>query len=1327
MGLHDAGAAAGGTTRAPQQKLRGTRGVVMLTLTLISSLLSLGAALAPGYCEQGYTLMALNGGESLCLRFVQSLKTHSAALSNCVGLSSEGTLATAVDQTELNFLYTMCGRPDKDCWIGAKDYGSPDNTWRWANGAYGSTPWIALPDPATFDFNLHSEIPWAVGEPDDGGLPWLTHNCGKTAFSVDPNTVTIQDDDCDSVFNFICQVPAKCNKGSYLQSGSCIECPKGRYSDIESISGMSATCQPCLPGRYGASTGMTDAQCTGECSPGHYCSGGETSPTQKQCAAGRYASSAGSVTSNCEGKCQAGWYCGTGETSKTPKSDVPGEEQMCNAGRFGNAGATTASCSGTCQRGYYCPPGSDKRTMRECGTDTTTYVRLGAEAYTKYCPTGSALPSTVPAYHYSSGGNQYTRYHANSCYQGRWCSGGISRNCAAGRWGKYQSQGANYDDDQCEGPCTAGYYCPAGSVAATQYECAYAHATSSYVSPQEEVYCPSNSGAPVTASPDYYTTPWNGNYNKVKTGQTLCIRDYACLHGWSDMKIEFYDGCTKHSGGSVGDRHFEGLTNVKENAVVDFHTIEVQVRKGQEPQEAVEWSVQAVCLAPATALNDDWSAFFGVTAVAGTTTTYYTPYILTVSTVAEVNYEACEAISVAVVGHITDKDPADTPREQYFTCDLYTRIEDDNDAPVFAQALYDRYTPELVKPQTAVGDRVVADDEDVGQDLLYEITSQDVPGLFGISLCGGQVYAKGDLDYEAVPNTFTVNIQVKDLPAIGVQKFATTTVEVHLTNVNEEPRFTYAPAANHSWQLAENGEWGVIVRRDLDPAEDQLYGIQAVDPDGDVLTYVLEVIDGSQTTPQFALKDGVGPELVSTSDLDYEATSRYRVVVRVEDQADPPLFVEMYDAVEVVDMNDPPVFTTTYTFDVVEDTTKDFTEMFITATDPDAGANIAMSITAGDDGSFSLLRQSSTEFLLKLVVALDFESTDPIYLSHTDVYGHYVKYRSITIRAQDDGVPPATAETVVNVTVINVNEAPSFTGTKQTQYVYEHSTVGTIQGVELNATDPEALFQTLVWSIDVSDVNVGLPFDIDATTGKLKIIADMDFEAPGGGDAYSVKVKVEDNGSPRYSDVGTVEVWLLNVNEPAVFNTSTLAFSIPENAANMSFVGQVQAVDPDVGDTATLLYWPCEGTEDKWEHFNMDTGGNIYTQASTQDVWLSQLNFEGTSTFRLCVKVNDTGGAEKDADVVVTLMDVNETPRFLGASFSRTIGDGEEIGVEVGAQLVAEDQDAGHTATLEWSMVEQDPQYAGEFAINSATGQVTAALVVGPCQVLAPPWTSSST
>ena len=150
---------------------------------------------------------------------------------------------------------------------------------------------------------------------------------------------------------------------------------------------------------------------------------------------GRWSGAAGAVT--CDDCGSVDKYC--------PGSDQSSQTDVQSG--FYTTGGTEITRTGQaeCEAGYYCSGG----------------VKLDCGAVDKFCPgTQQTSPTTAQAGFYTTGGTEATRTGETQCEAGHYCSGGVKVQCPAGTFGN--SPGLS--TAACDGPCPAGYYCPAGTA-----------------------------------------------------------------------------------------------------------------------------------------------------------------------------------------------------------------------------------------------------------------------------------------------------------------------------------------------------------------------------------------------------------------------------------------------------------------------------------------------------------------------------------------------------------------------------------------------------------------------------------------------------------------------------------------------------------------------------------------------------------------------------------------------------------------------------------------------------------------------------------------------
>ena len=149
---------------------------------------------------------------------------------------------------------------------------------------------------------------------------------------------------------------------------------------------------PCPAGSYGASVGLDNSSCSGQCSPGFYCPSASASPTTLFCGDPSVYCPEGSGTpilappgyytvdvNGVDGVdssasrsaaviCPRGYYC------------IGGYKNACPPGTYGDSfRLSSKDCSGNCPQGWYCPVPSSQPFAFSCGTSPLTYCPEGSE------------------------------------------------------------------------------------------------------------------------------------------------------------------------------------------------------------------------------------------------------------------------------------------------------------------------------------------------------------------------------------------------------------------------------------------------------------------------------------------------------------------------------------------------------------------------------------------------------------------------------------------------------------------------------------------------------------------------------------------------------------------------------------------------------------------------------------------------------------------------------------------------------------------------------------------------------------------------------------
>ena len=237
-----------------------------------------------------------------------------------------------------------------------------------------------------------------------------------------------------------------------------------------------------------------------------------------------------------------------------------------------------------------------------------------------------------------------------------------------------------------------------------------------------------------------------------------------------------------------------------------------------------------------------------------------------------------------------------------------------------------------------------------------------------------------------------------------------------------------------------------------------------------------------------------------------------------------------------------------------------------TASDPE-GNSISWSLSGTDAGDFSISPHGHLAF-----------ASAPNYESPADANTNNLYV--VTVRATDNGSPARTATKGVWVTVTNVNERPTISGSSSRSVAENSSSVASY-----SASDPEG--NSISWSLSGTDAG---DFSI-SSSGALSFSSAPNYESPADANTnnlYVVTVRATDNGSPARTTTKGVWVTVTNVNEAG---SVSLSSSSPKVGTALT----ATLSDPDGGVSNTSWQWQASNSSPaSW--VNRGTGSS-YTPA----------------------------------------------------------------------------------------------------------------------------------
>jgi hypothetical protein len=455
-------------------------------------------------------------------------------------------------------------------------------------------------------------------------------------------------------------------------------------------------------------------------------------------------------------------------------------------------------------------------------------------------------------------------------------------------------------------------------------------------------------------------------------------------------------------------------------------------------------------------------------------------------------------------------------------------VVDVNEAPVIvAQS---RNISENSPKNALVGAAILASDVDAGQLLAFTITGGNSAGIFAINPCSGQITVTNPtLNFEAL-SSYVLTVQVQDdgSPRLA----ASASISISVLDVNEAPILSAS-----SFSVQENSAVGTVV------------GVQlSTDPDT-VDNKTFSIVGGTGSSVFSILTNGT--LTVRTAVLDFETTASYSLLIMVMDKGG--LNDTQPFTVTILDVNEAPVVPA-QTVSVAENSGVG-TQLSAPVSFSDQDRNSVVFSIVGGNGSSLFSIDSDSGVLSVLVASLNFEVA-PVY--------------TLTVNAQDNGVPSLAGQGTITVQLLDVNEAPTAPATVSLS-VAENSVSGTQVGVTaLNASDVDsASYTRLTWAITATGPSAASFFTV-TSGGVVSLIASPNFESQS---VFTFTATVTDQGGLSASSAVTVTI--LNVNERPVLDSGSYAVTIAENLVSGSDVlrggsrTDICAFNEDAGQSLT--------------------------------------------------------------------------------------------------------------------------------------------------------------
>lgn len=459
---------------------------------------------------------------------------------------------------------------------------------------------------------------------------------------------------------------------------------------------------------------------------------------------------------------------------------------------------------------------------------------------------------------------------------------------------------------------------------------------------------------------------------------------------------------------------------------------------------------------------------------------------------------------------------------------VIVRIIDANDhAPVFEKDFYFSAVPKTLQLSQKIIQVVARDTMDFGKnaDVVYEITGGSGMPFFSINTTTGDIFPKSLLT-EQVNKKFILTVKARDsgVPVMS----SNTTVELDITEANNySPRFN---SNRFQKQISEDVAEGYLI--DTITATDSDQGLN-----GEIGYYITAGNDAEL----FSINVTDGALLVK-SKLDYETKTSYNITITARDKALFSKEVSRDYEIILLDVNDnKPVFDKDYYDAYIKENSEPNAAVFrVSASDADT-------LYSNTEICYSLVGDLNS----KTFFTINQKSGD---ISSSNTMFDYEQRTLYTLLVMAFNPEKGNCEsallksvTTVYVHITGENEdKPQFVQKTYNFQVNESAPMGTSVG-QVKAVDNDAGIDGIVYYYLEGQSNLR-GFSIEPVSGVVKVSKRPDYESS----PYIVLTVIAKNwGSVKGNDTdtSTVNITILDANDPPEFSKAVYQANITENSA----------------------------------------------------------------------------------------------------------------------------------------------------------------------------------
>ncbi|XP_074825789.1 cadherin-22 isoform X3 [Natator depressus] len=413
---------------------------------------------------------------------------------------------------------------------------------------------------------------------------------------------------------------------------------------------------------------------------------------------------------------------------------------------------------------------------------------------------------------------------------------------------------------------------------------------------------------------------------------------------------------------------------------------------------------------------------------------------------------------------------------------------------------------------------------------------------------------------------------------------------------------------------------------------------QLLEPESE---FIIKVQDINDSEPRFlegpyigsvAELSPIGVIRTAVANLDRETQDRYEVVIQATDMAGQLGGLSGSTTVTIVitDVNDnPPRFPQKmYQFSVVETALVGSAIGRVKAEDSDVGENTDMTYQIKDEDGvqmFKVTTDSNTqEAIITVQKPLDYEAKT-VHTVVVEALNKFVDPRFVDLGTFRD-------QTIVRVSVLDVDEPPEFQPTSDLMEVQEDAYVGSVVGV-VTALDPDAANNPVRYAID-RNTDLERIFDIDANTGAIVTGKVLDRETAGW---HNITVLAMEADNLSQVSRASLRIRILDVNDNPPELATPYEAAVCEDAKPGQLIQTISVVDRDEPQSGHRFYFTLAPEATNNHHFSLldiqDNTAAVHTQRvgfnrQEQDIYFlpilvvdsgpPALSSTGTLTIRVC-------------------------------------------------------------------------------------------------------------